>query len=87
MARTQRPTKRLKTDKSSAEAELNPLLNTDVLVSIAPYLSAEELVDIAMSSRYFGGIVEDGSTCLMEEVARQVMINGEIWKIKLWLLC
>ena len=77
MARTraQRPTKRLKTEET--DADLNPLFDTDTLVSVATYLSSEELRNIALTSRYFGGVVEDGSSSLMEEVARGIILKGK----------
>ena len=78
MARTraQRPTKRLKTEETDADLNLNPLFNADNLVSIASYLWSEDLGNIALTSRYFGGVVEDGSSSLMEEVAHKIILKG-----------
>lgn len=79
MARTraQRPTKRLKTEETDADLNTLITLNADTLVSIAHYLSSEELVNIALTSRYFGGVVDDGSLSLMEEVARKIILKGK----------
>lgn len=79
MARTraQRPTKRLKTEETDADLNTLITLNADTLVSIAHYLSSEELLNIALTSRYFGGVVEDGSLSLMEEVARKIILKGK----------
>ena len=73
---TRRTTKRLKTEESTS---INPLINhgSDILVCIAPYLNAEELVNLALTSKHFGIRTGEDQPSLMEEVVRQVIVNEQ----------
>ena len=74
---TRHTAKRLKTEEASA---INPLINhgSDILICIAPYLSVEELVNLALTNKHFGlSSTGDDQLSLMEDVVRQVIINEQ----------
>ena len=74
---TRHTAKRLKTEEAIG---LNPLINhgsADILVCIAPYLNAEELVNLALTSKHFGIRTGEDQPSLMEEVVRQVIVNEQ----------
>jgi len=73
---TRHTAKRLKTEEACA---INPLINngSDILICIAPYLSVEELVNLALTNRHFGLSTDDDQLSLMEDVVRQVIINEQ----------
>ena len=73
---TRHTAKRLKTEEASS---INPLINngSDILICIAPYLSIEELVNLALTNKHFGLSTGDDQLSLMEDVVRQVIINEQ----------